>query len=517
MKRFVSIIIAIAMLSSLFSVSAASSSVHSGKFEGNPDISWKLDKNGTLTVTGNGDMPYECPWFEWKSFDYRDKVKKLVVGEGITFILCFCGMENLKTVSLPSTLKTIGSQCFMNDTALESITIPDSVTAITDAAFSGCTALKTIKLPANLEGVYMSCFGGCTSLRRITLPSKTEILGLNAFYNCTSLEFISLPASLKTVGWNCFTGCTSLTDVEYTGTKAKWKKIDIQELGNDALLNAKITCIGGTHPLSVNISNDAASGFPKLKWNKTDSVYQYEIFRSSSKTGELKRISVTSRTSFTDETAKPGYTYYYKVRSLSQSGKKLNESSVISRMCDCAVPVISAGNIASTGKVRLTWKPVNGAGKYEVYRSTSKNGTYTRVITTSKTSFVNTMAKTGVTYYYKVKAISDKNSSANSAFSATVKRTCDCPRPELTVSAIKGSAKIKLKWQAVEGAKSYEVYRCDTLSGTYKKLAATTKLSLTNTGLTAGKKYYYKIRAIGSTSTANSAYSTIKSCVCTGR
>ena len=74
----------------------------------------------------------------------------------------------------------------------------------------------------------------------------------------------------------------------------------------------------------------------------------------------------------------------------------------------------------SNGSPRLTWNAVTGAAKYEVYRATSKNGSYTKMFTTSNLSYTNTSAKAGTTYYYKVKAVSKVKSTANSAFSTVV-------------------------------------------------------------------------------------------------
>ena len=57
------------------------------------------------------------------------------------------------------------------------------------------------------------------------------------------------------------------------------------------------------------------------------------------------------------------------------------------------------------GKPKLSWKPVEGAVKYEVYRSTSKSGTYTKITTTSSASYTDKSATKSKTYYYKVRAI----------------------------------------------------------------------------------------------------------------
>ena len=62
--------------------------------------------------------------------------------------------------------------------------------------------------------------------------------------------------------------------------------------------------------------------------------------------------------------------------------------------------------VATSGKKKLviTWKPVTAATGYQVYYSTSKNGTYKKAKTTSGTSFTHTKRKKGTTYYYKVRS-----------------------------------------------------------------------------------------------------------------
>ena len=74
--------------------------------------------------------------------------------------------------------------------------------------------------------------------------------------------------------------------------------------------------------------------------------------------------------------------------------------------------------VEKTGKNKVTWEAVDGAQKYEVYRSSSKSGTYKKMYTTVKTSYINTTAVAGKKYYYKVKAI-HKKAAANSAYSNT--------------------------------------------------------------------------------------------------
>ena len=170
---------------------------------------------------------------------------------------------------------------------------------------------------------------------------------------------------------------------------------------------------------------------------------------------------------------------------------------------------MTLSNVASSGKIRIKWEEVEGAQKYEVYRATSKNGTYKLMTTTTKTAITNTSAVAGKTYYYKIRALGPKE-AANSAYSAVKYRTCDLPRPDVEIS-LNSKGKPRLTWDAVDGAVKYEVYRSTSKSGDYELLKTVTGTSLTNGSAKSGKTYYYKVRAIAEKSAANSAYSTVDS------
>ena len=262
---------------------------------------------------------------------------------------------------------------------------------------------------------------------------------------------------------------------------------------------------------TVKAGNVAATGKVKLSWAAVDGAVSYDVYRSLTKYGLYSKLGSTDSISYTDTTAKTGYTYYYKVRAIAADGEKSDYSAVVSRTCDCAAPVVKAGNNAATGKVTLSWSKVDGAKEYIVYRATSKNGKYTKMYTTTGTTYTNTSAKAGYTYYYKVKAVSSKTTDADSAFSAIVCRTCDCARPTVKV-ALNANGDPKLTWGSVSGAGSYAVYRATSKNGTYTRLATVKGTSLTNTSAKAGTTYYYKVKAISArTSAANSAFSTVVS------
>lgn len=256
----------------------------------------------------------------------------------------------------------------------------------------------------------------------------------------------------------------------------------------------------------VTAKNVASSGKIKLSWDEVEGAETYRIYRSTSKNGSYEKIKTTAKTGYTDNSAEAGKQYYYKVKAVG-NGATSGSSAVVTRVCDLPRPDVTVKNTASTGKVKLSWKEIDSAEKYVVYRATSKSGEYKKLKTTTATAYTDSSAKVGKTYYYQVVAVHAK-SSANSAKSAADKGIRDLPRPDVTVK-LNSNDQPKLSWEAIEGAEKYVVYRSTSKSGEYTKLKTTTKTSYTDKTAEACVTYYYKVKAVHSKSSANSAYSSV--------
>jgi len=235
---------------------------------------------------------------------------------------------------------------------------------------------------------------------------------------------------------------------------------------------------------------------------------KYELYRATSKNGTYEKIWSANKTSVT-HSGTPGKTYYYKVRALGSNSSATSAfSAIVQRTCDYARPVVKVTNDAATGKVVLSWETVKGATKYELYRSTSLNGTYEKIWSANKTTVTHS-GTPGTTYYYKVRAMGS-NSNATSAFSAVVQRTCDYAKPVVTVT-LNENGKPVLTWDAVKGATKYEVYRATSEDGTYAKIWGSSATTCVHTGAASGTTYYYKVRALGGNANATSVYSAVVS------
>lgn len=153
-------------------------------------------------------------------------------------------------------------------------------------------------------------------------------------------------------------------------------------------------------------------------------------------------------------------------------------------------------------KIKISWGKVAGASGYEVYRATSKAGSYSKVKTVtsgSTVSYTNGSLTAGKTYYYKVRAYKTIGTSkVYSSYSSIVSGKPVPAKPGSVKTTNAGSKKIQVTWGKVTGANGYEVYRSTSKAGSYQKVKTTTKnaaVSFTNTKLTIGKTYYYKVRA----------------------
>ncbi|WP_343017735.1 leucine-rich repeat domain-containing protein, partial [Catenibacterium mitsuokai] len=142
------------------------------------EMNWSLNGKGTLTISGNGDMKEysysDRPWHK-----YKDKIKKVVVEDGITSIsrYAFYGCTGVISVNIPKSVSFIGDNAFYGCTSLKSVNMEENTnksfkTEIDSAAFMNCTSLKSISFPSNVTKLGESVLNGCTNLENVSIPSS---------------------------------------------------------------------------------------------------------------------------------------------------------------------------------------------------------------------------------------------------------------------------------------------------------------------------------------------------------
>lgn len=192
---------------------------------------YALYSNGKVLVKGTGAM-YDYDLESNRSPFYRnDAVSSLVVSEGITTVGkdAFERCLNLETVSLPTTLTSIGNSAFMPADEypnaagkLKNLTIPDAVTTIGGGAFWGA-ALTSLTIPHNVSSVGSYVCRDCTRL--VSVRYEGSVIGAYMFVSCTSLNEFTIANTVTEIKEHCFNYCTSLQTITYEGSLAQWQAI----------------------------------------------------------------------------------------------------------------------------------------------------------------------------------------------------------------------------------------------------------------------------------------------------
>lgn len=238
------------------------------------NLTWTYE-NGTLTISGSGDMAYyDSPQaFPWHQ--YRAEITALSLPEGLTSISydAFFSCTQLTSVTLPSTLTTIGGNAFSFSGLTGTIAIPANVTNIGTGAFQSCNSLTGFAVaeanpryraidgvlfskdgttlhtypagapaanysaPAGTTTLETGSFMGCHNLTGVSLPEGLTTIYGSSFY-CDNLTGILLPASLSYVGHYAFLTVPVLSTVFYTGTQEQWQYLAENGVmdGNQSLL-----------------------------------------------------------------------------------------------------------------------------------------------------------------------------------------------------------------------------------------------------------------------------------------
>ena len=166
------------------------------------DFSWTLDEDGTLTVSGKGNMQFgengKAPW--------GTDIKKVIVKDGITAIRsnAFTNCRNLTEVTIPNSVKAIGSGAFSGCSALTSVNLPNGLNAIKSSAFQGCSRLREVTVPGSVKTIEYCAFDGCKGLKTLTFSDGVTEIGDYAFRGSESLTRVIIPSTVTSIGTEAF-------------------------------------------------------------------------------------------------------------------------------------------------------------------------------------------------------------------------------------------------------------------------------------------------------------------------
>lgn len=177
-------------------------------------------------------------------------------------------------------------------------------------------------------------------------------------------------------------------------------------------------------PTGVAATDGTYTDRVRVRWNVASTATAYEVWRhTSNDSGSATKISAAdpTTTAYNDTTAVPGTTYYYWVKAKNAGGASPFSTSDAGWRALSPPGGVSATDGTSMDRTTITWNAVTGAGRYQVYRNTSDESATAVSLAGwgTATSYSDSGAEPGQTYYYWVKAAVDSSGTRASGFSAS--------------------------------------------------------------------------------------------------
>lgn len=160
------------------------------------------DNGGTITIIGLNP-----------TLDVHIVIPPTIDGKPVTAIgqLAFWGRQQIKSISIPPSVKTIGTEAFSACTQITNINIPDGVTIIEPSTFSSCYKLTSITLPNTVTQIGKRAFSDCRSLKSVQIPDNVTAIGEGLFNGCSSLTAVTYSQNVTSIGAGAFSGCFNLS------------------------------------------------------------------------------------------------------------------------------------------------------------------------------------------------------------------------------------------------------------------------------------------------------------------
>ena len=497
------------------------------------NLTWTLDGDGTLTISGTGKMwdsdyynDYDVPWA-----DFLASIEKVVISKGVTSIgnEAFKWCERLTNVTIPDSITSIGNSAFSGCSSLTSVTIPDSVTSIGEWAFYGCSSLTSVTIPHGVTSIGGAAFWGCSSLTSVTIGNSVTSIGEWAFSDCSSLTSVTIPDSVTSIGDCAFYGCSSLTSVT---------------IGNGITsINDSFSGCVSLKSFTVSESNSAYSSKDGVLFNKnktklvaypagkTNTSYTIPNSVSEIKEWAFSDCSDLTNVTIPNSVSKISYGTFWGCSSLTSVTIPTSVKSIDGyafEYCSSLTSVTIPNSVTSIGE--WAFSDCSSLTSITIPNSVSKisYGTFeccenlksVTIPTSVKSidgrafSFCDSLSDIyykGTASQWKAVKVEAFNNPLKNATIHYVSNVPAAPALKITTSA----GKPKIYWNAVDGATKYWVYR-STDGKNFKYYDSTTKTSYTNNSTTIGTLYYYKVKAVKTENGKDYAsdYSVIRSIRC---
>lgn len=230
-----------------------------------------------------------------------------------------------------------------------------------------------------------------------------------------------------------------------------------------------------------------------ISWSAAKDAQGYIVERIQPATeSTYVELTKTTQTTYIDSSVLVGKEYKYHVYAYKSSETNELLKSIVSSDVTARTTIVGPQNLgvsqSSATALQLSWNGVEGALKYNIYRS-SKDGDFKLLTTVDGIGYKDSGLKTGTKYAYKVTAV-------NGDFESEVSNVASAYAAAKGATKLKASSdaynKMNLSWKKAKGATKYVIYRSTNQESGYKKIKTVTSTKHTDTVKT-GVTYYYKV------------------------
>lgn len=360
-----------------------------------------------------------------------------------------------------------------------------AVTVIGSHTFSGCKDLETLVIPGSVKELHDLSVAYCPKLSSLTVKAGSlKSVDVMDIYSCRNLKSISLPKNISSMSY--FYDCVAVEKVTINSNNPYYKSYDGVVYTKD--LKTLVYYPPGKKAAYFVVPSSVTT-ITRTAFNSAKNLKGIYIPKTVKEIGE---------TAF-------GYTsvtiYYEGSKTPNALEAAFYPWAVVHNAAALDEPGVIKTSVNSSA-VTLKWNKVDGATGYRVYIYDAKAKSYKALVTTSKNSYKVTGLNSATTYRFAVKAYV-KTVSGNVWADAYTKVSVKTAPGVPSFSLSSNNGKITLEWDKVAGATGYVIYVSSSKNGTYKKLAATKKLSYTVKGYDKGEVCYFKIRAYTKSGSSN--------------
>ena len=249
-KALLSILCLLAVLLTAAAVTASAADVIDSGTCG--EVTWTLDRDGTLTLSGSGSTKYYMEPGQWPWDPYHDQIRSVVVQDGVQIGRIFEDFGEregyypaLTTVTINATdsffdvvnAASFGFSPFRGCNNLQEINVTgsnsdySSVDGVLYSKNQGSLLLfpagkAEVKIPETVGAIHFYAFEDCQKLTSITIPDHVETIYGYAFNNCSSLTSVEIGTGLELLYNDPFRGADNITSVTVSEGNQSFSCID---------------------------------------------------------------------------------------------------------------------------------------------------------------------------------------------------------------------------------------------------------------------------------------------------